>query len=131
MLQIHPDKVCFIIANAKEFQAQEEVSAEDAGEGSGDEDFKSVLLSYPDDPTYGDTVEFIEALSDDEQAELVALTWLGREDYTPDEWDQAVADAVDRHTGSTAEYLLGMPLLPDYLENGLSLLGYSCADFER
>lgn len=131
MLQIHPDKVCLIIANAKEFQAQEEVSAEDAGDGSGDEDFKSVLLSYPDDPTYSDTVEFIDALSDDEQKELVALAWLGREDYTPDEWGQALVDADERHTGSSAEYLLGMPLLPDYLENGLGQLGYSCEDFER
>ena len=36
MLQIHPEKVCFIITNAKEFQAQEEVSAEDAGASSGE-----------------------------------------------------------------------------------------------
>jgi hypothetical protein len=131
MLQIHPDKVCLIIANAKEFQAQEEVSAEDAGESSGDEDFKSILLAYPDDPTYNETIGFIDALSDDEQAELVALTWLGRDDYTAAEWDQALKDAVDRHTGSTAEYLLGMPLLPDYLESGLNQFGYSCEDFER
>lgn len=131
MLQIHPDKVCYIIANAKEFQAQEDVSAEDGGAGAGDEDFKSVLLAYADDPTYSETVDFIDALSDDEQAELVALTWLGREDYTAEEWDQALENAVDRHTGSTAEYLLGIPLLPAYLENGLNQFGYSCEDFDR
>ena len=127
MLEIHPDKVCSIIANAREFQAQEEVSAKDAGASSGDEDFKSVLLSYPDDPTYQETVEFIDALSEIEQAELVALTWLGREDYTLAEWKQARRDAVDRRSGSTASYLLGIPLLPDYLENGLSQFEHSCS----
>lgn len=131
MLQIHPDKVCFIIANSKEFQAQEEVSAEDAGAGAGDEDFRSVLLAYPDDPTYNETVEFIDALSDDEQAELVALTWLGRDDYTAAEWGQALQDAIERHSGATAAYLLGIPLLPNYLESGLAQFGFSCEDFER
>jgi len=131
MLQIHPDKVCLIIANAKEFQAQEEVSAEDTGAGAGDEDFKSVLLAYSDDPTYNETIEFIDSLSDDEQAELVALAWIGRDDYQASEWDQALKDAVERHTGSTAEYLLGIPLLPYYLESGLNQFGFSCNDFER
>lgn len=131
MLQIHPEKVCSIIANAREFQAQEEVTAEDAGANSDDEDFKSVLLAYPDDPTFKETKAFIEALSGNEQAELVALTWLGREDYIASEWDQALKDAVDRHSGSTAEYLLGIPLLPDFLENGLTQLGYSLEDFEQ
>jgi hypothetical protein len=107
------------------------VSAENVGSGAGDVDFKSVLLAYPDYPTYNETIEFIDALSDDEQAELVALTWLGRDDYTAAEWDQALEDAVDRHAGSTAAYLPGIPLLPDYLESGLNQFGYSCEGFER
>ena len=35
------------------------------------------------------------------------------------------------HNQRTSEYLLGMPLVGDFLEEGLSMLGYSCAEFER
>ena len=128
MIQIDPDKVCYIITQAREFEAQEEPPQEDKGENAADEDFRSVLLSYPDDPTFNELVDFIDELNEDEQTDLVALVWLGREDYTAEEWDQAVKDAADRHTGSTAKYLLGTPLLPDYLENGLNQLGYSCEE---
>jgi hypothetical protein len=31
---------------------------------------------------------------------------------------------------NTANYLLGMPLVSDYLEEGLSLFGLSCDEFE-
>lgn len=34
------------------------------------------------------------------------------------------------HDETTANYLLGMPLLGDYLEGGLALLGHSCEEFE-
>lgn len=127
-LQIDPDKVCSIIVRAREFEAQEEPPTEDSGENAADEDFRSVLLAYPDDPTYEELTAFIEALNEDEQAELVALAWLGREDYTVDEWEQAVRDAAERHTGATSTYLLGMPLLPDYLAAGLNQLGHSCVE---
>lgn len=126
MLQIDPEKVCFIVTKAREFEAQEEPPDESSGENAADEDFRSVLLAYADDPTFDELVTFIEGLNEDEQAELVALAWLGRDDYTADDWKQAVQDAVDRRTGSTAKYLLGLPLLPDYLESGLNQLGYSC-----
>ncbi|HEU4476240.1 MAG TPA: DUF3775 domain-containing protein, partial [Methyloceanibacter sp.] len=33
-------------------------------------------------------------------------------------------------TNRTEEYLLGMPLLPDYLEEALDRLGYSVEDAE-
>jgi hypothetical protein len=59
---------------------------------------------------------------------LVALAWLGRGDYTADEWDAALEAARDAHNARTAEYLLGIPLLGDFLEEGLSLMGESCED---
>ena len=52
---------------------------------------------------------------------MVALTWIGRGDFTADDWDEALRIATEEHNDRTAEYLLGMPLLPDYLEEGLSL----------
>ena len=72
----------------------------------------------------------INDLSVDEQVDLVAIAWLGRGDYTAADWDSVRGEAADAHNESTAEYLLGMPLLGDYLEEGLSLLGRDCGEFE-
>ena len=63
-------------------------------------------------------------------AALVALAWIGRGDFEPDEWRSAVAEASERAEGPTWKYLLGMALLPDYLEDALSQFGRSCEDFE-
>jgi hypothetical protein len=124
------DKVCYIVVKAREFDAQEEVVEEDVGSNPADEDFREVLAAYPDDPTYEELKTFIEDLNEDEQVELVALTWLGRGDFTAGDWNQAVAQARERHKGSTADYLLGLPLLPDLLEEGLAALDLSCMGFE-
>jgi hypothetical protein len=68
----------------------------------------------------------IANLNEDEQVELVALAWLGRGSYAVDEWEDAKNEAADAHNDRTAQYLMGMPLLADYLEEGLSGLGHSC-----
>lgn len=130
MLQTNPEKVCYVVVKAREFDAQEEVVEEDLGSNPVDEGFRGVLAAYPDDPTYQELKTFIDDLNEDEQAELVALAWMGRGDYTTKEWEQAVADARDRREGPTADYLLGLPMLPDLLEEGLSQLGLSCLEFE-
>ena len=74
--------------------------------------------------------EFIRDLNVDEQASLVALAWIGRGSFTPEELDEALATARAERTNRTEDYLLGMPLLPDYLEEGLYRLGYSVEDAE-
>ncbi|WP_299472954.1 DUF3775 domain-containing protein [uncultured Roseibium sp.] len=66
--------------------------------------------------------ELIEDLNVDEAAELVAITWIGRGDFEADDFDQVVDEARERALGSTAKYLIGMPLLADYLEAGLDAL---------
>lgn len=126
MLEINPEKVCYIIANAREFDVQEEADIDNSSEI--DEDFRGVLVASADDPTYGELKAYIKDLEDGEQSDLVALTWVGRGDFTADEWSQAKKEARERHTGPTADYLLGIPVLADYLEAGLDELGYSCND---
>ena len=59
-------------------------------------------------------------------AALVALAWIGRGDFEPEEWRTAVAEAKQRAEGPTWKYLLGFELLPDYLEDALSAFGRSC-----
>ena len=74
---------------------------------------------------------FINALDEDEQTELVALLFVGRGDYTADEWSDAMAAARDRGDPPTARFLLSEPLLGDLLEDGLSAFDLSCEDFEK
>jgi hypothetical protein len=131
LMDIDPNKVCFVIVKAREFDVKEGVVEPDPGSNPTDDAGRSVLADYPDDPVYEELTSFIDYLNVDEQAQLVALAWLGRGDYSIDEWDAAVTAARERQTGSTARYLLGIPILADLLEEGLSQHGQSCEDFER
>ena len=61
----------------------------------------------------------------------MALAWLGRGDFTADEWEAALDAAREADNGRTATYLLGTPNLADELDEGMAALGLSCADEER
>ncbi len=58
----------------------------------------------------------------DEQIDLVALMWLGRGDGDLDNWRELRAEASRAHNNRTASYLIGTPMLADYLEEALSLV---------
>jgi hypothetical protein len=128
VLTISPDKVCFFIVKAREFDAKEEPNDPDPGSNPSDDDEIEVLEDQPDDPVLQELTSFIGALSIDERIDLVALAWLGRGDYEPTDWPQVRAEAASESNKHTARYLLGMPLLGDYLEEGLDMLGYSCTE---
>ena len=129
-LTISPEKVCFVIIKAREFDAKEEVEEPDPGSNPSDDKDIEVLEDYPDDPVVEEITSFVNSLSVDEQVDLVTLMWLGRDDYTAADWDSVRAEAASAHNNRTAEYLLGTPNLGDLLEEGLSMLGFSCEDFE-
>jgi hypothetical protein len=105
MLDINPETVRFIIERAHEFQM--------LGQSEGDESVEER------DPAFAELKATIEDLEPDQQVSLVSLMWLGRGDYTFDEWEKALAQAGDSWTERTAEYLIGTPLLADYLTDGL------------
>lgn len=127
-LTISPEKVCFIILKAREFDAKDEVTDPDSGSNPTDDGDIGILEDHGDDPVEEELTSLIRSLSEDEQVDLVALAWLGRDDYSAEDWPAVRADAARAHNRRTAEYLLGTPLLGDFLEEGLSLLGYSCAE---
>ena len=85
---------------------------------------RQVLADHVDDPTFQEVKAAIDDLEPDQQVTLVALMWLGRGDYSADEWDSAVAAAQDGWNERTAEYLLGTPMLADFLSEALDELGY-------
>jgi hypothetical protein len=129
-LAISPEKVCFVVVKAREFDAKD--VATNVGESSSETDdlMRSVLEDRRDDPVVRELRGFIGAMTEDEQIDLVALTWLGRGDSSIAEWQDLRDEAARAHNKRTASYLLGIPLLPDYLEEGLSQFGLSCEEFE-
>ncbi len=129
-LTISSESVCFIIIKAREFDAQDVVTDPDSGSNAADDGAASVLEAHSDDLTQKELLAFINALTEEEQADLVALLWLGRGDGTMEDWDDLRDEAQHQHDSRTAAYLLGEPLLSDHLEEGLSQFGFSCEDFE-
>jgi hypothetical protein len=124
MLAISPDKVRSVIEVARMFDAKEGDSDPDSGSNPSDDRMADVLEDRPEDEdsTYENLMEFIRGLDEEEQTNLVALAWVGRGTYGVEDWDQALAEAQRAHNNRTAEYLTSLPMLGDYLEEGLSAL---------
>ena len=129
-LSISPEKICFIIVKAREFDAKDVVTDVEDSSNPADDAMVSVLEDHRDDPVVQELTGFIDALTEDEQIDLVALVWLGRGDGAIEDWGDLRAEAARAHNKRTASYLLGMPLLPEHLEDGLSEFGLSCQEFE-
>lgn len=125
MLGIAVELVQDVIRHAKAFDAKIPVVEDDPGSDYTDDEAREALQEYTDDPTYVELENFIDSLNEEEQINLVAIAWIGRGTFAPDEWDDALEEARELHTDHTAEYLLGIPLLGTYLEEGLTALGYS------
>ena len=130
-LSISPEKVCHIIVKAREFDVQDVETDPDSGSNGSDDGMASVLEAHASDPTYQELVAFIAGLAEEEQVDLVALAWLGRGDGDVAGWSDLRDEAQRLHNDRTASYLLTKPLLPDHLQEGLSLFGLSCEDFEE
>ena len=129
-LSVSTEKVCFITAKAEEFDAKDVVTEPDPGSNPTDDGMLAVLEDHKDDPVVAELVAVINAMTEDEQVDLVALAWLGRGDGTIAEWDELHAEAARAHNRHTARYLLGMPLLADYLIDALLEFGRSCDEFD-
>lgn len=129
-LSISPENVVYVIERAKEFGVKDAVTEPQPGSNPSDDGMIAVLEDHIDDPVREELEGFIDSLSEDEQIDLVALAWLGRDDFTADDWPDVRQEAAEAHNDRTGRYLLGMPLLADYLEAGLSALGYSVEAIE-
>src|ERR1700744_3029420 len=127
-LDIPTDKLGFIILKAREYDVKEGDSDPDEGSNPTDDGNADILTDNGDDPVREELVSAIRDLSEEERVQLVALAWLGRGTYDLSEWRTALETARSEHRKRTAEYLLGLPLLGDYLEDGLSLFGEGIVD---
>jgi hypothetical protein len=89
------------------------------------------LLDTPDNPTEQELRDAIDGLGPPERHELLALMWLGRGDYDAESWPEALRQAAEATIANVTDYLVGTPLLGDYLEEGAAALDLSLEDFER
>jgi hypothetical protein len=125
-LSISPEKVCFIIVKAREFDAKDVVTDPDDASNPTDDAMVAVLEDHRDDPVVQEIAAAIFAMTEDEQVDLVTLAWLGRGDGSLEDWNELRAEAARAHNKRVASYLLGMPLLADYLDEALAQFGHSC-----
>ena len=73
---------------------------------------------------------FIERMDDVAQAELVALMWIGRGAFEPEDLEEAVRTAAQEASVPCADYLLGSPHLSDHLEAALEAFGVDVTEAE-
>jgi Protein of unknown function (DUF3775) len=127
-LSISPEKAFFIVAKSR--QSDSKATESDLVTDLSDDDTSYGLDDHSSQTDRSELSTFIRGLNVDEQIDLVALMWLGRGDGDIENWRDLRAEAARAHNNRTASYLIGTPMLADYLEEALSQFGKSLEDFE-
>jgi hypothetical protein len=127
-LNLPLDRLGFIILKAREYDVKEGDSDPQEGSNAIDDGQTDILTDKDDDPVREELLGAIRGLNEEERIRLVALAWLGRGTFELGEWREALATARSEHSCRTAEYLLGLPLLGDYLEDGLAMFDEGIVD---
>lgn len=122
-ISINRDYLARLIVRVRGLQARESVVDPNSGSNPTDDQMLDVLQDSEGDLTRRELASEIQGLADRQQAELVALMWVGRGDAEPEEWDATIALARERKTGPTATYLLREPMVGDYWSEGAERLG--------
>lgn len=131
-LTIAPDTVRLIVDKARTVSAAVNGDYDDGSEHEVELDgdahdphhHDGLAEEETEDQTERELRQIVRELNIDEAAELIALTWIGRGDYEAGEFADAVVEARDRRYNAV-RYLLGMPMLADWLEEGLEAIGVS------
>jgi len=126
MLEISTNKIARVIVRARELEAKVgrwDRTSDEAG-------IETILESRPSDGTEAELRSYIADMNRDEKASLVAVMWIGRETFEATELAEAIKTAKQESISPTEKYLMGIPLLSDYLEDGMNALGYSVEEIE-
>lgn len=118
-MNIAEQSVRNLILRARAYDSKEQIDDFVPDPDSAETDAVETLQTGEHDPIRDEMQNWLETLDEEAQAELVALYWIGRGDYEGRDFPRAVQDARSRRTTPTSDYLLGAPLLGDYLELGL------------
>ena len=125
-LSISDEKLCFIIANAREFDVKDVVTNPDDASNPTDDAMIAVLEDHKDDPVVQDS-----------SPSSIPSAWTSRWIWwrSPgsaaatarfEDWTDLRAEAARAHNRRTAAYLLGIPLLADYLGEAIDQFGIEC-----
>jgi hypothetical protein len=128
-LQISPAKIGWLILKARAYDAK--IAPPIATSATSEDDEIELLDNRPNDPDVEEIVGFVRGLNEDEEIDLVALTWVGRGTFDIEDWQEARRTAREERTTRTERYLLGLPLLADYLAEGLESFGIDPAEAEE
>jgi hypothetical protein len=90
-----------------------------------------ILMGHEMRRAEGELRAFIDRLNEDEQAELVAIFWIGRGSFEAEDYAEALETAQNEASTPTADYLLGSPHFADHLEAGAEALNLDIADAEE
>ncbi|MAC89765.1 MULTISPECIES: DUF3775 domain-containing protein [Maricaulis] len=119
VMNIAEKMVRSLIDRARAYDSKEQIDDFERDADSGETDAVESLLTGDRDPIRTEIEDWLGSLDEEAQAELVALYWIGRGDYDGPDFRRAVREARSRRSGPTEDYLLGAPMLGDYLELGL------------
>jgi hypothetical protein len=99
--------------------AKEGTDVSDLGGNATDDQVTATLQETDGDLSRDEITQEIESMNDEQQDALVALFWIGRGDAEPIAWEQTKALARQQHEGLVSRYLLGKPMVGEYLTEGL------------
>jgi hypothetical protein len=130
LVELNPSKVCFLIVKIREFGIQ---TGENEGDGSNatDDGFAAAYNEELHGSVQKEVEQFIRAMDVDEKRELVALSLVGRGEFTEAEWKDALAAAASRPELRSVKAFLDNPEISDELEEGLDQFGFNCDDFDE
>lgn len=108
-------------------------AAEELDEEALNEEMQDKETPEDDPAEMGETLRgLIDDLNEEEQATLIALTWVGRGDYEASEWTEVLRLARERNAaGTAATYLIETEMLGDLLSEGLAAIGHPAEEVER
>lgn len=128
-LQISTETLCRLVLRARELEAQVpaiETDGEDDPEDSDDP--YAVLEDEANAAIEAEFAALLDDCADDELAELLALTLIGRGTFDASEWDDALEEALAGDRDAIIAQLTDMPMLAACLEAGMAAFDIDCGD---
>ena len=123
-LSIDPGYLRRLVVKVRSFMGKEATELPDEGSNPTDDELpSSALQDEEEDLSREEVVEEIRGLEARQQAELVALMWLGRDEGAPEEFEGLVRLALERREVPTEDYLLDHPLVAEHWLEGMERLG--------
>jgi hypothetical protein len=122
-LALPSDYLARLIVKTRGLQAREGEVDPNPASNPTDDGAREALQETRGDLSREEVREELQGLNDRQQAELVALMWIGRGDKEPEEREQTIALARDLKNGPTPRYLLQHPLVAEHWQEGAARLG--------